>query len=63
MLNLVHSIKLFRGDSPPTSKDPHMQIRYNELIWNERNGAGLGRCIMAWLAIAGWAAFVVSVAN
>jgi hypothetical protein len=63
MLNLAHSIRLFRGNSPPTSNDPHMQIRFNNLIWCERNSAALGRCIMAWLAIAGWAAFAVSVVN
>lgn len=62
MLNLVQAIRLLREKTPPTSNDPHMQLRFNQMIWEERNGATVGRCIMAWLAIAGWLAFAVAIA-
>ena len=60
MFNLVHAIRTFRGDGPPTTNDPHIQRLMNKDIWDERNGAALGRSIMACVSLAGWlAAFAV----
>ena len=62
MLNLVRTIRMIRTEpNPPTSNDPYVQRRYNKRIWDQRNYVDLGRGIMAWLAIAGWGSFVISI--
>lgn len=50
---LIYHWKLLDTE-PPWSNDPDRNKFMMRIVWNQRNGAAVGRGVMAWAAVCGW---------